>query len=107
MTCDICGRGACSRMCHSLEEQAIYDSVAGLSEFQLRTEVIDLKAQCDQMRPDFERYQWLCSASNDCGFTVRVYADVGGRRIMLDGSDISEAIDNARSKVSKVSKVSD
>ena len=45
MGCRICGRGSCTESFHSLAEQAAWQSVAGLSEGELRREVIDLRGE--------------------------------------------------------------
>ena len=64
MSCPICGRGSCTESFHSIEEQERFDAVAGMDEYQLRREVVDLrleikdlKAKMDTLEGDLEDLQ--------------------------------------------------
>jgi hypothetical protein len=69
MSCEICGRGACTRTFHSIAKQEAFDSEAGAAERALFDKIADLELTCraqtgaitalraalDQERADNER----------------------------------------------------
>lgn len=54
MACEICGRGACTRCFHSLDEQERFDKKQEMSSDvdELREEIISLKEEIERMKND-------------------------------------------------------
>lgn len=55
MACQICGRFSCEKWMHGLEEQQEYDDVAGMNEFYLRREVVELRREVKELKDEIKK----------------------------------------------------
>lgn len=58
MSCEICGLSSCASWMHSPTAVAAWDSVSGLSERELKLEVIDLRAQVKDLENRIEELEY-------------------------------------------------
>lgn len=59
MSCEICGRGACTRSFHSLADQEAYDARQAMSDDvdTLRREIQDLRAEIAELKAAESNYR--------------------------------------------------
>jgi hypothetical protein len=55
MSCEICGRSSCTRSFHSLKAQEDFDTVANLSERELKLIVLDLREEVAELKAEAAR----------------------------------------------------
>lgn len=55
MSCKICGRSSCASWMHSAEQQAEWESVDGLSDQELKSELIDARREITDLKNEIEQ----------------------------------------------------